>query len=60
MDFVTDKNHAHVGGNIRYRYHNAFTPILWTQLVDRFGVRSILDVGCGKRHAVRFFIDGVS
>jgi hypothetical protein len=30
-------------------------PSLWRFLVERFGVRSVLDVGCGEGHAVLFF-----
>lgn len=55
LAFVTDDDHPHVGGNIRFGDHNTFTPRLWKQLADRFGVRSLLDVGCGEGHAVRFF-----
>lgn len=53
--FVTDDEHPHAGGNIRFGDHNTFTPSLWSQLVDRFAVRSMLDVGCGEGHSVRFF-----
>ena len=55
IDYVTDANHPHVGGNVRFGDHNSFTPMLWTQLIDRFAIRSLLDVGCGEGHAVRFF-----
>lgn len=30
-------------------------PGLWDWLVDEYGVRSMIDVGCGEGHALRFF-----
>lgn len=40
----------HVGGDPLSTY-----PALWSWLVDDYGVRSVIDVGCGEGVAVRFF-----
>lgn len=53
--FVHDRDQPHAGGNVKFGDHNTITPSLWRQLVERFAVRSMLDVGCGEGHAVKFF-----
>ncbi|HYP38282.1 MAG TPA: methyltransferase domain-containing protein [Stellaceae bacterium] len=56
MDFcVVDRARPDLGGNLRGGDSCSFTPTLWRYLIDRFGVRSVLDVGCGEGHAVAFF-----
>ena len=52
---VNDPQRPDLGGNLREGDSAAFTPKLWRYLVDRFAVRSVLDVGCGEGHAVSFF-----
>jgi len=44
-----------LGGNLRHGDTNAITPTLWRYLIDRFAIRTLLDVGCGEGHAVEFF-----
>lgn len=52
LDFVVDQAQPHLGGNLRHGDHNTIDVNLWRCLVDRFAVRSVLDVGCGEGHAV--------
>lgn len=52
---VIDPARPDLGGNLRAGDSCSFTPTLWRYLIDRFGVRSMLDVGCGEGHAVAFF-----
>ncbi len=52
---VFDPSRPDLGGNLLHGDANTFCPRLWRFLVDRFGVRSVLDVGCGEGHAVLFF-----
>jgi cyclopropane fatty-acyl-phospholipid synthase-like methyltransferase len=55
VGFVTSKERPDLGGNIRHGDIHTFAPVLWRFLVERFGIRSVLDVGCGEGHAVLFF-----
>jgi SAM-dependent methyltransferase len=53
--FVGDSTRPDLGGNLRHGDLFSFAPYLWKYFVGRFGVRSMLDVGCGEGIAVRFF-----
>jgi hypothetical protein len=55
MAVVIDEDRPDLGGNIRHGDANTFCPKLWSYLIDRFAIRSMLDVGCGEGHAVNFF-----
>lgn len=52
---VIDLEKPDLGGNLRAGDSWSFTPILWKYLIDRFAIRSMLDIGCGEGHAVAFF-----
>jgi len=52
---VVDPDLPDLGGNGRHGDIGTFCPRLWRFLVERFAVRSVLDVGCGEGHAVAFF-----
>ena len=54
---VLDPNHPQLGGNFHHGENASFMPVLWKYLVHRFGVRSVLDVGCGEGQSVRYFHD---
>jgi len=55
MGFVTDEDRRDLGGNMRHGDIHTWCPTLWRYLVERFAVESVLDVGCGEGHAVKFF-----
>lgn len=55
MPPVLDKLRPDLGGNIRHGDSSTFCPKLWRYLIDRFAINSMLDVGCGEGHAVKFF-----
>jgi len=44
-----------LGGNLAHGDTNSITPHLWRYLLDRFAVRSMLDIGAGEGHALAFF-----
>lgn len=52
---VQDQKRPDLGGNLRFGDNATFTPVLWRYLVERFGLTSMLDVGCGEGHAVKYF-----
>jgi hypothetical protein len=45
----------HVGGNIAEGDPYTFAPSVWNYVIDRFCVRSVLDIGSGLGHASEFF-----
>lgn len=53
--YVVDEQRPDLGGNFRHGDVGCFTPKVWDFIVHRFGVRSMLDVGCGEGHAVAYF-----
>lgn len=56
-----DPSDPALGGNVIGGDRRTFHPDLWSYLVSRFSVESVLDVGCGEGHAVRYFTDrGIS
>lgn len=55
MSTVTDRARPDLGGNLRHGDIHTWAPNLWRYLAERFGVNSVLDVGCGEGHAVKFF-----
>jgi cyclopropane fatty-acyl-phospholipid synthase-like methyltransferase len=55
MGHVVDPSRSDLGGNNRHGDIHTWCPELWEYMVDRFAVKSVLDVGCGEGHAVRFF-----
>jgi len=52
---VVDETRDDLGGNLRHGDTMAILPRFWRYLIDRFAVRTMLDVGCGEGHALRCF-----
>jgi len=52
---VTSPVNPGLGGNVHQGDPFSFSPRVWTYLVHRFGVKSVLDVGCGEGHAAKYF-----
>ena len=46
---------GHLGGYVPGGDPGTWCPHLWSWVVRRFQVRSVLDVGCGEGHSTRFF-----
>ena len=57
MPVALDPKDPALGGNIIGGDPNTYHPALWSFLVERFSVKSILDVGCGEGHCVKYFSD---
>lgn len=54
MTVVTDAR-PDLGGNLRHGDSRSITPAFCEYLVQRFSVRSVLDVGAGEGHVVNIF-----
>jgi SAM-dependent methyltransferase len=54
---ATDPNDPSLGGNVIGGDPNTYHPALWAYVVERFGITSMLDVGCGEGHCVQYFAD---
>lgn len=54
MSLVAD---GHLGGFIAGGDPDTFDPVVWDQLVETFCPTSVLDVGCGEGHAMKWFLD---
>lgn len=54
-DFVIEPDRPHVGGNIWQGDPCTFAPAVWRYMVERFAVRTVLDVGSGRGHAADWF-----
>jgi SAM-dependent methyltransferase len=52
---AVDPSDPALGGNVIGGDSRTFHPMLWDFLVERFEVTSMLDVGCGEGHCVRYF-----
>ena len=53
--FLVDENKTHLGGNILEGDPYTFCPSTWQYLIDRFGVKSMLDMGSGYGYCADFF-----
>jgi 2-polyprenyl-3-methyl-5-hydroxy-6-metoxy-1,4-benzoquinol methylase len=51
---AVDRNDLSLGGNMLGGDPNTYHPELWSFLVERFPIRTILDVGCGEGHCVKY------
>ena len=53
--YVIDKKQKHLGGNIHGGDPNCWTPKLWNWLNKKFEIKTVLDVGCGEGHTLKYF-----
>lgn len=52
---VTNEQLPHLGGNVLEGDPYTFTPNVWNYMIDRFSVRSVLDLGSGLGYSASFF-----
>jgi hypothetical protein len=52
---VTSEAAPHLGGNVLYGDPRTFCPNVWSFVIERFGIQSVLDIGSGMGHAARWF-----
>jgi SAM-dependent methyltransferase len=46
---------GHLGGWAKGGDGGTYYPIMWNALVDKFNIKSVLDVGCGRGYSTKFF-----
>jgi len=57
-DFMyVDESRPHLGGYLKGGDSGSFYPEMWTWLVRKYKITSVIDVGCGEGHAARYFAD---
>jgi len=54
-EYCVDVTIPHGGGNIRGGDNATFVPGLWKWLIEKFHIKSMLDIGCAEGHAVSWF-----
>lgn len=52
-----DQSKAHLGGYIKGGDAATYYPDLWKWMVNKLGIKKVVDVGCGEGHALKFFRD---
>jgi SAM-dependent methyltransferase len=50
-----DKANPHVGGNVKVGDPFTFAPHAWNYLIERFALRSVLDLGSGSGYSAQYF-----
>lgn len=48
---------SHLGGNVPTEDGNCHMPDVWGFLMVKYNLQSVLDVGCGYGHAIKWFHD---
>jgi SAM-dependent methyltransferase len=46
---------GHLGGCVKGGDPSTYYPNLWNFIIQDFGIKSILDIGCGEGHAIEYF-----
>lgn len=52
-----DWERPHLGGYLKGGDAGSFCPEMWTWLVRKYRIKSVIDVGCGEGQALKFFGD---
>jgi SAM-dependent methyltransferase len=55
VTFVNSKDEPHVGGNVLEGDPYTFCPEVWSYVIERFAISSVLDLGSGVGHSADFF-----
>ena len=55
LTHVINNQESHLGGNMNMGDPHSFSPSVWNYMIDRFALRSVLDIGAGQGHAANYF-----
>jgi len=53
--YAIDETHPHLGGNLKEGDFNTHSPNVWDYLIDRFAIKSVMDLGSGMGYASHYF-----
>lgn len=57
MKTIIDKSKPHLGGNLLNGDPGSWCPSVWKFIIDKYNIKSVLDVGSGIGHAAKWFND---
>ena len=52
MNLISD---GHLGGCISGGDSNTFSSVLWDYIIDKYNVKSMVDIGCGEGYSTLYF-----
>ena len=55
LEIAESVNESHLGGNVIEGDPFTFAPSAWRYLLERFAIKSVLDLGSGRGYAANFF-----
>ena len=55
MNFVTNNDSPHLGGNLAEIDLACWSPQAWQYIIDQYNIKSVMDVGSGAGHAAKWF-----
>jgi SAM-dependent methyltransferase len=55
--YATDEKNLHLGGNFIEGDPATFSPSAWQYLINKFNLKSVLDVGSGRGYAGQWFLE---
>lgn len=55
ITIVNSRDKPHLGGNVREGDPYTFCPRVWSYVIERFAISSVLDLGSGVGYAADFF-----
>tara|TARA_R110000782_G_scaffold137432_1_gene229942 strand:+ start:793 stop:1998 length:1206 start_codon:yes stop_codon:yes gene_type:complete len=56
-EVVLDAEHPHLGGNNVELNRHTFAPEAWTYIIDKYNIKSVMDVGSGYGHHSKWFVE---
>lgn len=55
MSYIVNNTKPHLGGNIKGGDDNTYSPELWNWIINKFNIKSVLDIGCGSGYSSLYF-----
>jgi hypothetical protein len=55
--FIIDESKPHLGGNTIKQDKNTWSPSSWKYVIEKFNVKSVIDLGSGEGYTAKWFKD---